>query len=269
MRLSGFFIFSFFIVFGFWMTSCEDDYTDADQIPPAEVHGLNILHGEHEVSLSWKDPRNYDFRNVRVECCDSAYVIDKGIEHVDILNLKNDTTYTIFIKSVDYSGNKSPGTRVLGKPRSLPHLIWEPTALLKMEYSPNGYPNGRFYIQRHFKNSGNAGYISFLIYTINLETLDTLNSSRKVLLLQANTDYLFNYYGKGDLSVFNCSDCDTSNFSHQISIISELDQETFYANPINCQQLSGCANGINTRSIRWNSIVTRDVYLEKIERSSE
>lgn len=264
MRSSKFLLFSAFIILLVLFVTCDDESIDPDHYPPSEVHGLTISQGEAEVFLSWEDPRNYDFSNVIVECGKRTFKVNRGIGELQIDSLTNDSLYKIRVKTQDFSGNKSPGTLIIGKPKSPPILVWNYPAEVEIQYSPQGYPNGTFTLKRNFTNVGNPGYISFQIYAIDLVNNDTIDSSAKILLLEGNTSYTFYFEANGDLSAFNCTECNTNEINNRVVFISELDQETFFADLISCQIISDCSNGINKRKIRWNSIKVRDVYLEKI-----
>jgi uncharacterized protein len=91
-------------------TSCGKNQ-DSDIIPPAEVTNLYGLPGDGQVTLSWIDPSDHDFKEVEITNSQNnvALKADKGAQTIIVDGLTNGTPYTFTLKTVDESGNKSDG----------------------------------------------------------------------------------------------------------------------------------------------------------------
>lgn len=244
----------------------KENVNDADKIPPSEVLGLKIIHGNSTIDLSWKDPDNFDFNKVEISYPSSSIEVEKGKESAEIFGLVNDSVYVFTIKTMDFSENKSPGVQIEGKPKAPPLLHWEDSVSTVLHYSNQGQPTGGFTTLREFTNLGSQGYIDMIIYIFELSTQDTISEFNRRFLVEANQEYIFTFIANGDISIFNCTTCDTANANYKIEFTSLSDSEIFYTIPTICEIIPVCANGNENKETRWNSISIKDLYLEVVEK---
>jgi hypothetical protein len=97
------------------VSSVETVYIEADGIPPGQVSGLNAVYNEtaQKITVTWSDPSAADLKEIHLEWgvtgqAVSPVTIAKGKGTYEITGiLKDGKEYTIRLRSVDYTGNKS------------------------------------------------------------------------------------------------------------------------------------------------------------------
>ncbi|GHV73788.1 hypothetical protein AGMMS49940_10900 [Spirochaetia bacterium] len=89
-----------------------------DSTAPAEVGSLNAAAGNTQVVLTWTEPADGDFANVKITYPGSfaQWVVPKGTQTITITGLTNDTQYTFTVKTVDTAGNESAGITATASP---------------------------------------------------------------------------------------------------------------------------------------------------------
>ncbi|MCF8369154.1 MAG: fibronectin type III domain-containing protein [Bacteroidales bacterium] len=258
-------LFVMVVSFLFLHTCSKENANDIDKKPPSEVNALKIFNGINQVEISWADPKNYDFSHVEISWASGTINVEKSIESVIIDGLANDSIYHFTIQAVDYCENKSAGMKVSGCPKAPPVLMWEEEITTHILYSHLGYASGGFTVTRPFLNIGALGYIDFTVRVIRLSDLDTISESTKNFLVEENQDYVFTFIARGDISIFNCTDCNTGIETYKVDFISQFDHITFSAIPKLCEEVDVCANGNKNRETRWNDVSIKNFYLEKVE----
>ncbi len=88
--------------------------TAADISSPDDVSGGNAAGGRKEVSLTWTDPENLDFKEVHIyqDDSDTYQTVAGGVQKLQISGLEQTTKYSFTIKSCDYDGNESTGQKI-------------------------------------------------------------------------------------------------------------------------------------------------------------
>ncbi len=253
------FIFSVFLVLSVLLIIRCDKQNNYVNLNQPEVYGLKVVNDSCKVAIFWNDPANHDFSKVEISYMDDIVEVEKGIMFIEIDGLLNDTTYTVKLRTVNIDGVKSPGIKVHTRPRALPKIFWKEDAVTTMDTSSQGYPNGVFTTTRACRNIGSTGYVTCIIRLIELESQSILSEINKNVLVPAGNDYLFYYEAQGDISIVNCTSCDAESFSHRVEFSFLSDTTVFYAEPITCEEIPLCLNGESQRSIRWNSITTREL----------
>lgn len=83
--------------------------TDADTTPPASVSALTASGGRTSVTLTWKDPADFDLKEIHVYKGDSPTytTVNKGTQTLQVSSLTELTEYTFNVKAADYNGNES------------------------------------------------------------------------------------------------------------------------------------------------------------------
>src|SRR5574344_1159670 len=95
-----------------FLTGCS---VASDEIPPADVTKLAAVPQSAAVALSWTNPSDRDFNNVElvIVAADNStpktLSLDYGVSSFTVPNLTNNLQYTITVRSVDASGNRSQG----------------------------------------------------------------------------------------------------------------------------------------------------------------
>lgn len=95
-----------------------------DNTAPAEVRSTAVIPGDRKLTLTWIDPADADFDQVKVkyqplavtEAVYSSVYAAKGDQYLSISNLNNGITYTITISTLDTHGNESAGVTLTGVP---------------------------------------------------------------------------------------------------------------------------------------------------------
>ena len=101
----------------------DDAAAGQDTTAPAEVNGLGAVAGDAEVTLSWAEPGDGDFAEVRISWAPvdgeaQPVTVAAGTTSRSITGLTNGTLYTFTVVSVDDSGNPSAGESVNASPLS-------------------------------------------------------------------------------------------------------------------------------------------------------
>ena len=96
-------------------------YSSIDRKAPAEVTNLKAQTNHTQVVLTWKDPVDTDYDHVEITWNPGGVkvqTVNAGKETLTALNLKNGTSYTFTVKTMDTSGNISSGkiTKATPKP---------------------------------------------------------------------------------------------------------------------------------------------------------
>jgi hypothetical protein len=231
--------------------------------PPTEIFNLKISNGDQKFSLTWSDPRNYDFEKIRITYLDTVTEVAKGVQFFELKNLTNDSVYPMILQTLNYRGDISKGVEVKGRPRGLPSVQWIDDPQHALEYSIFGYPNGYFNTIRNLRNNGSQGYITFCVRLMDLNTQDTMGEIFKDFLVEHDQDYTVYFTGKGDMTLINCTECNIDSTSQRIEYSIVDGPDMFYYEPPTCQFIPVCANGKNKRALRWNSIWEKDLYIIK------
>jgi len=101
-----------------WWRTWYSNEVQVDTIwtaPPAEVSNFAAIPGDGQIVLSWTNPTDSDFDHIEIILSaegSTPQTISSGLESYIFTGLTNDTEYTLTIKTVDISGNKSNGTSV-------------------------------------------------------------------------------------------------------------------------------------------------------------
>jgi hypothetical protein len=90
--------------------------TAIDDTGPSNVSDLKIINGLYEVTLTWKDPIDKDFTEVRISNGDSSFLVSKGVQTINIRYLTSGTEYAIRISTLDKYGNLSEEMLITGNP---------------------------------------------------------------------------------------------------------------------------------------------------------
>lgn len=87
--------------------------TATDISSPDDVSGGSAVGGRTEVSLTWTDPENLDFKEVHIYQGDSDtyQTVAGGVQKLQISGLEETTQYSFTIKTCDYDENESIGQK--------------------------------------------------------------------------------------------------------------------------------------------------------------
>ena len=255
-RLHFLFIIAIIIVF---IGSCYKD--KSDHRPPDEVTYLKAEPGNAEVLLTWTDPDNTDFYQVEVRNDNDIFFVEKGVEELLIQNLVNDCVYRFTVRAVDQNGNKSEGRHAHAKPIAPPHITWisDPVTFLDTNYL--GDINGAFTTTRLLQCSGGPGYVNFKVNIVRLEDEEIVSTKEKRFLVYDNLTYRFELIARGDITVYNCTDCETGIETFRAEIVSLSDDEVFTFTPTSCIHMPTCSNGMSKKESRWNMISVKYLNL--------
>ena len=248
----------FFLIIG-----CDKTYISDDPDPPPEVFGLEFINGDSKVFITWNDPTNTNFDYVEITYLSEVIEVESGVETCEISGLTNDSTYYITLRTVSFSGDKSVGMKVDGRPKIPPEIQWTGPVVSILDYSPQGHPSGTFKVTRSCKNNGLMGYAMMNVIIINTATNDTMSNTSKNLFFESNVDYKFYFEANSDITIFNCTTCQEDSTSYRIEFNLLNTAELFYYEPVCCLDIPVCANGNNNMSIRWNSITARNIFILK------
>jgi hypothetical protein len=97
--------------------------TPPDTTPPREVSNLKLLAGDGKVTLSWKNPRDADFKRVSVvritrgKSIRRRAIYEAAGTTVTDRGVKNGTRYEYKVTTIDQAGNVSVGVRATATPR--------------------------------------------------------------------------------------------------------------------------------------------------------
>lgn len=232
--------------------SCGKELTDAR--PPSEISGLKVVEENEKVILSWNDPPNFDFYRVQIIWSDKILEVEKDVETAEITDLKNGETYTIVVKTMDFNNNLSAGTSVQATPNPPPNIQWEEEGFTEIGYNYMNLPNGEFTTSRVFTNSGSFGYITFTARVKNLAENTVVDEVQKSFLVLPDQPCRFICNSSGDITIFNCTVCETPVVNFIVEFSSNQTAEVFYARPALCSDVPVCANGNSKREGIWNSI---------------
>jgi len=86
--------------------------------PPGEVTNARAAAGSGQVELTWTDPVDSDFRQVRITGAGQPAVIDKGVQAVVLTGLSPGMNYSIRITTINEAGNESAGVTLSVSPAS-------------------------------------------------------------------------------------------------------------------------------------------------------
>jgi len=86
-----------------------------DTTAPAEVTNVSSLNGNTTADIFWTDPADTDLASIEISGTGiTTQSVAKGAEAVTLTGLTNGTVYTVNLKAIDKTGNKSAGvTRTL------------------------------------------------------------------------------------------------------------------------------------------------------------
>ena len=97
----------------------EEQIPVPDVIPPGEVAGIVVTEGNSRLTITWIDPVDEDFQEVRIYEGEALIrTIVKGVQKTGITDLVNETAYAFVIRTVDTTGNESDGLTVTGTPKA-------------------------------------------------------------------------------------------------------------------------------------------------------
>ncbi len=235
-----------------------------DHIPPGEVTGLKAEAGNAIIWLTWQDPTDPDFERVEIRYADTMATVPKSIQHYEADHLINDSTYRFTVRAIDSDGNYSSGRHAHAKPVAPPDIAWLTDPSTTMDTSNNGDINGGFTMHRYLQTSGGTGYIAFKINIIRIENDTVVTTYDKNFLVYDNQKYLFEFIARGDISVFNCCDCETGTPTYKAEVICLADNEIFSFAPSSCIEIPPCNNGKSKKETRWNMISVKHLNLFQV-----
>jgi hypothetical protein len=101
--------------------TASDDTDPLDTTPPGEISDLDAVAGENEVSLSWNEPGDGDFAEVRISWTPTdgeaqPVTVSAGTPSYKVTGLLNATIYTFTVVTVDDAGNVSAGVEIDEQP---------------------------------------------------------------------------------------------------------------------------------------------------------
>lgn len=102
-------------------SGCMDVVGKEDKAPPGEVVDFNAVAGDGTITLTWYNPTDEDFNDVRITYGTQGVADEPFTGTVDptgtiVSELVNDTEYTFTIRAVDVAGNTSEGVTVAQTP---------------------------------------------------------------------------------------------------------------------------------------------------------
>lgn len=94
----------------------------SDTQAPDEVTELTATGGDGEITLNWKEPGNTDYSGLEILGDNELprVYIARGITITKIPDCKNDVLYTLSVRTIDTSKNKSDGVTVTATPKAAP-----------------------------------------------------------------------------------------------------------------------------------------------------
>ena len=255
-RLHFLFLIALIVVF---IGSCYKD--KSDHRPPDEVTYLKAEPGNAEVYLTWTDPEDPDFYQVEIRFENDVFFVEKGVEELLIQNLDNDYIYRFTVRAVDNNGNKSEGRHAHAKPTAPPEIKWISVPATTLDTNHMGDVNGEFKTIRKMQCLSGTGYINIRVNIIRLSDSSIVSTEEKRFLIYNGLSYSLELIARGDITVYNCTDCFEGEPTFMAEIVSLADNERFTVTPISCTDMPTCNNGMSKKESRWNMISVKYLNL--------
>ena len=236
-----------------------------DHWPPDEVKFLKAEPGDGFILLTWEDPENSDFGKVEIGYKDTLFFVPKGLEEKLVNNLHNDSMYRFTVRTIDINGNKSFGRHAHAKPVASPVITWLNAPETVMDTSYLGELTGGFATIRNLRCTEGEGLIRFRMNTIRLEDSAIVLTGEKQFMVYEDFTYRMELVANGDITILNCTDCQTGQALTTLEVTSLSDGETFTIAPASCIEIPLCGNGKNKKETRWNMISVDYLNLYKTE----
>lgn len=174
------------IEYGYGMVTFD---RSLDQTPPANVTNLQVLgKTDSEISIAWNNPVNSDFATNNIYA-NGVYAGSAAGQTYTLTQLQPTTSYSITVKSADWSGNESSGETVTVITDNIPRI---PDTTAPAEVSDLVVTaTSSTYVKLGWTNPAEPDFAKVHLYLNGTKVHETAETSYKFEGLTPNTSYRF------------------------------------------------------------------------------